>query len=155
MTIDIKTLSGFELFADMTEDELSALASILTPKSFHENDVLIEVDTMGDEIYFIRNGMVGIELDMVGSSGSERIAKLGEGASVGEFILTRKARRSAKVTVLTAVVDTYVTTYEKMMTLFEAKPRIGLMVFRNLSAVLVERLKNTNMALRNAVSIGY
>ena len=59
MTIDIKTLSGFELFADMTEDELSALASILTPKSFHENDVLIEVDTMGDEIYFIRNGMVG------------------------------------------------------------------------------------------------
>ena len=149
-----KDLGIFELFAGLTADELHTLASILSCKTFQEDEILIEVDTMGEEIYFIRTGLVGIEIDMVGNAGSERIAKLGEGSSVGEFILTRKARRSAMATALTPV-ETYMTTYEKMMNLFEAQPRIGLLVFKNLSAVLVERLKNTNMSLRNAVSSGY
>ena len=155
MAVESDTLRRFELFEGMSEEELRLLASALAPKTFHQNDVLIEDDSLGDEIYFICGGLVSIELRMVGNAGSERIAKLGEGSSVGEFILTRKARRSAKVTAVTPRVDTYVTTYEKMMALFERNPRIGFVFFRNLSAVIVERLKNTNMALRNAISVQY
>jgi CRP-like cAMP-binding protein len=151
MSANIIRLRKFPLFEGLDDSDLEDIATLMKTARFEREQYLIKADDLSEEIYFIESGTVSVEVDIVGRPQNEQIAKIIEGQSVGEFILTKKARRSASARALSSV-HAFCTTRTELIHLFEKRPRIGYIVFMNLSAILVDRLKNSNMLVRNIIS---
>lgn len=151
MQIDSKKLQGFRIFENLRDEEYLELASLFEQANIEANENFIKVNEFSHWIYLVLEGSVSVEVHSADSSGIETLAKLGAGEVVGEFVLVKNARRSANARSLTAV-KAYRCESSKLLALFEESPRIGLVVFRNLAELLVDRIRDTNMLARNALA---
>lgn len=144
-------LSETQLCLGLTSDDLVTLASRLREVTIPAGKNFIEHDSCTNQVFVILEGQVEVAIPLVGNRGQTVLAKLGRGETVGEFALIREARRAASSRALTEL-KVLVTESDDLMKLFEVHPRIGYLVFRNLSRIIVDRLVDTNMAVRNVMS---
>ena len=132
-------------------EQVEALAALFTLFTVKMGEDFIKHDERGNEVFIIVQGSVEVEIPLVGQKDTSAIAKLGAGDSVGEFALLREARRSASAhsiaesTLVRAKSD-------EILNLFNSQPAMGYCVCRNLGRILVDRLEDTNMQLRGALS---
>ncbi|MBI5682944.1 MAG: cyclic nucleotide-binding domain-containing protein [Deltaproteobacteria bacterium] len=56
--VDPKTLRGMTFFADLNDDELNAIASIISKKNFKVGDVIFRENEDGPSLYLIKKGEV-------------------------------------------------------------------------------------------------
>ena len=145
-----KEIRQFMLFKELEETDYQTLAEGFTEVTLTGDDYFINYDDTSSEIYLIVEGHVCIELDTVGY-GKEVVANVGPGSTVGEFALAKLGRRSANVRAV-GEVRALKTSAEKLASIFQNRPRMGYVVYRNLAEILVDRLKDTNMLARNALS---
>ena len=134
------------LFADLTADDLAAVAALLRQGSFPAGTTMIAAEHPGQEVYFVVEGTVKVTVDQ--SDGSSLIlAMLGPGAIVGEMGVIRRAHRSATVTTLepTTVLWMYREDFERCL---HAYPDIGV----KLASTLAQRLRLANERLLSFVT---
>ena len=152
MSIDSSILKQYPLFANLSQDEYELLSKYFRPKTVPDKQVFIHANEISHNVYLIISGAVSVELPTPDGGRYEQIAKLGHGDTVGEFILGKEARRSATARAL-GELSMYETSRDELLALFEQQPRIGLHVYRNLSEILVDRIRDTNMLARNALGV--
>lgn len=149
-------LSKAKVCEGLAPEQLASLASLFSLERAELGDHIIEHDEQSKDVFIVCAGQVEVELPLIGAkikTASSAIAKLGPGETVGEFALLRTSRRTATaravsdVTLLRAQADA-------LLQMFEVQPAIGYRIFRNMSRILVERLSDTNMQLRSALSRG-
>jgi glutaminase len=121
------------LLADLSADEIAALAELSTPRRYEAGERIISAGEAANSLFFLQHGMVSVKLPS-----GVRLASLGPGMAFGEMSIIEN-RRSADVWA-----DTAVKCLELPLDAFadyrQLHPQISMKIMKNLSALLARRL---------------
>lgn len=147
----VNLLSAAGLIAGMTPEESELLASIGEDRHFTRGTDILREDSKTRDLFVICVGRVSIRLSLPTESGREEVIyTMREGQIFGELALVDGSPRSATVRAEDEVI-TCAYSYEKLMALLDANPRIGYILMRNLASIISARVRNTNMLWRNSL----
>lgn len=129
----IPLLSGF------STDELWQVAQVIEEVTFYKDETFIEENDVGDALYLVISGEILIH------SGDTEIARVGEGAMIGELALLDGEPRSASVTALSDISLLKIDRgqFEDIM---QANPNAAMGVIK----VLVKRLRENIATTRQS-----
>lgn len=144
MTISIELLQRVPLFANLGEEELAQIANICTKEKAAPNELIIEQNTTGTEMYIIAEGSVDVFIS--GLSNSRSLVMLGKGQVVGEMALIDQGYRSASVRATNGDAVLYRVESEDFYELCKQNNHIGYIVMRNLAVDVAFKLRHRNLA---------
>ncbi|HKJ67778.1 MAG TPA: cyclic nucleotide-binding domain-containing protein [bacterium] len=150
--IDISRLRDINLFEGLSIGELQSIANEGKVLELGRGKTLFEEDNTGRDLYILLDGKIRIEIAVPGgrSERAERIQEINPGEVLGEFSYVDEAPRSA-----TARADRdsrlFFIAAESLDELIERNPSVGYHIMRNIAKTLCERIRNANLALRNAL----
>lgn len=116
--MDIETLRGIPLFAEVDDDGLEVIARLATEFEAPAGRVLAEIGQPGSGLFVIEDGAV--EVDMPDGA----VVELGPGEFFGEVALLTDSPRNARVRALTDVRCLAISRHVFML-LLDAQPRIA------------------------------
>jgi CRP-like cAMP-binding protein/small-conductance mechanosensitive channel len=145
----IKTLRKVELFSQLTDEELRALAERLRYSPFAKGNVITrQGDELSHWLYVIINGEAEVYADL--PNGKRRTVRtLGRGNFFGEMGLLTGAPRSASVIAKTDV-ECYRIDKEVVEEMLHARPSIA----EEISHILVTRRAELDTAMQNLDATG-
>lgn len=143
--------SNFKLLKDVDKENYRLFADELVVASFGAGEKIIQLNDESKEVFFIVSGTVNVEMSRSSQASGERIAKLRQGDTVGDFSLVRKGKVTANI-----ISDTDVVAYricsDKLAEILAQNPEVGMLIYRNLSTILVDRLIDANFITRHTLS---
>jgi CRP/FNR family transcriptional regulator, cyclic AMP receptor protein len=143
--VDSHLLSDVELFAELSPEQLSAIAAAGETRTLYRNDVLFTEDEEADELFVVVSGRIAIANKSV--DGRESMMALMErGDLFGEMALFDKLRRSAEARALETS-SVIAIPYGPLRELYEQQPSLLWKVV----ALLAGRIRNTDEALADSV----
>jgi len=129
----MKTLRRVELFSQMTDEELKALAERLRYAPFAKGNIISKQGSTAHWLYIIINGETEVYLETPGG-GKRTIRTLGKGSFFGEMGMMTGAPRAASVVAKTDV-ECYRVDKEMFEEILRARPSIA----DEMSHILVSR----------------
>ena len=105
MSISIDLLKRVPLFAKLGAEELAQIALICTEEKASPNELVIEQNTTGTEMYIIAEGSMDVFIS--GLNNSRSLVVLGQGQVVGEMALIDQGYRSGSELVTNADATLY------------------------------------------------
>ena len=147
-------LHKFQLFKGVDKRSLAKLEEKMTIRNYKKNDVVIEENSEGNELYVLLKGEVTISkaLTLSTAQAQENMSKNKALIHLksewypffGEFaMIEENAKRTASVYASTDC-TMGIFTREDLMSYMDDHPKCGYYIFQNIARVLGERLKNTN-----------
>ncbi len=133
-------------FADFTDDEIATIFKLSQKKKFIQGEYVIREGTAGSKMYVIITGKVSVQHDANGQD--IEIDQIGPGSCVGEMAIIDKLERSASVIALEPTLAIAIN--ETVLRL--ANPAICLKLYRNLAAMLSERLRANDRRFKELVA---
>ncbi len=136
-------LRNVSLFSDLPEDDLQAISSLATTRTYPKNTIIISEGDDSDSLYAILTGKVKVFLS--DDDGREIIINiLGEGQYFGELALLDDSPRSASVMTIeeTKLAVISKSAFEDCLT---RNPVLALRIIRELSA----RLRNLTQNVKS------
>lgn len=151
MTSHLDLLKRSDAFAGLSDAQLEKLTALAQPVQFAEGDVLLEEDQRGTRFFLITEGRVEVVVRApFEGKQPQSLATIKAGEVVGELALVDGFLRSATGVALEGV-EALAFDNADVKTLMETEPAIGYRVMRNLAGQLAQRIRTTNMKLRNAL----
>ncbi len=145
----VKLLAGFELFKDLGEAQLQAIANTTVEEKFSENQEIFHEHSTASDIYILTEGRVQI-VGQLGKTDSATIHMIVPGKLFGEFAFIDGEPRSA-----TAIANKESTVLkiqrDALYAAFEADSLLGFIVMRNLARILARRIRQTGHELRSSL----
>lgn len=149
-----ETVSGFKIFEGLSMEELSKVMPLCVEKTFDVDEVIIEEDSKGSDIYIILEGRVNVEIKMPSSescgSSNRRLTTLRDGEVLGEMSFLEGGRRSACAIALDKILALKING-KKLYELFDEDNHIGYLIMRNISSILAQRLCDVNFRWRDNI----
>jgi CRP/FNR family transcriptional regulator, cyclic AMP receptor protein len=143
-SISLNVLKRVQLFAHLTEEELSLLANICRQVLAAPHELIIEQNTTGTEMYVVAEGSV--EVFIRGLADARSLVVLGRGQVIGEMALIDQGYRSASVRATGEPVTLYVIERNHFYALCQQNNHIGFIVMRNLAIDIAFKLRHRNLA---------
>ena len=146
--VDAAVLKSVDLFQGLNAEQLVTIAAIGVERPYEAGNVIFSEGEPGEEIFVVCWGSVRISKFIPGS-GEEALSVLNAGASLGEMMLVEResSTRSAHAIAHTACI-LGVLPRNSFRTLLDGRPDIAALVYRQLSATLAVRLRETNDRFR-------
>ncbi len=144
MSISINLLKRVQLFANLTSEELAAVADICTAVQSASQEVIIHQNTTGTEMYIIAAGSV--EVFIQGVDNARSLVVLGRGQVIGEMALIDQGYRSASVKATREGATLYLIERSRFYELCDQNNHIGFIVMRNLAIDIAFKLRHRNLA---------
>ena len=144
MSISIDLLKRVPLFAKLGTEELAQIALICTEETASPNELIIEQNTTGTEMYIIAEGSMDVFIS--GLNNSRSLVVLGKGQVIGEMALIDQGYRSASVRTTNEDVVLYRVESKDFYELCEQNNHIGYIVMRNLAVDVAFKLRHRNLA---------
>ena len=149
--MDVDLLKQAQIFADLEQDELEAVAEICSELSFKFGQRIFKEGEPGNRLYIVQEGEVRISREVPGS-GEEALTVLKPGACFGEMAVFDRSERST---------DAYANVDCKLVTITRADFEIlvdfnrdlAYKVLWNVVRMLCERLRVTNDNLRSFLAM--
>ncbi|MEE8483610.1 MAG: serine/threonine-protein kinase [Nitrospinota bacterium] len=128
----------YVFFSDFTEEELFSIFKLSGKEVFKKDEHIIKEGTSGTKMYIIISGKVLIYKNVEGKK--MNLKKMGVGNCIGEMSIIDRMPRSASVialehTALIAINETV---------LRLSNPKLALKLYRNLAAMISEKLRVTD-----------
>lgn len=142
---EVEILRNIPLFAHIAPSKLKLLAFTSERLVFHADQVLFHQGEPGDAAYIVLQGEADVIVDS--PTGPLTVAKLARNAIVGEIAILCDVPRTATVKAASELVTLRISK-ELFFRLIVEFPQIGIEIMR----VLAERLENTTIQLREALS---
>jgi SulP family sulfate permease len=141
-------LAEIELFRALHPPEsLAAIHSCATTRSVDAGGAIFQQGDRGDELFLIRRGAVRIELP-VGKDRHRTLAYFGRGNFFGEMGFLDPRPRSANA-VATVKTDLFVLERTAFDQICQERPLLAETILGRIAAVLANRLRRTDVELRN------
>ena len=137
-------LKRVQLFANLDQSELEALAAICQEVSFAPGELIIRQNTTGKEMYIVAEGSV--EVFIQGLDNERSLVVLGKGQVIGEMALIDQGYRSASVRTTRKGAKLYLIESEAFYQLCHENNHIGFVVMRNLATDIAFKLRHRNLA---------
>jgi len=137
---------NYLFFSDFTDEELFSIFKLSGKEKYAAADVIVQEGTSGTKMYIIVSGSVTITKDMHGKRVD--LKKLTEGDCFGELSIIDKMPRSASVianepTVVVAINE---------VALRLSNPEVCLKLYRNLAAIISEKLRWSDARVYNLLT---
>lgn len=145
-----RLLAKCELFASLEPAQLGAIAGLCREVTYARDSEIFAEESAGTELYIIPAGRVGIELNLGPDGRHERITVVKDCEAFGELALLDGYRRSARAVALDDL-DLLVLDRDKLLALMRDDPRLGMAIMSAFARILARKLRDTNLALRNAL----
>jgi len=133
---------NYELFKDLTEQELSVLLPLLKHRSYLRTEVIVHAGDDARELFFLARGHVSVTVTLV-SGATRRLAAFSAGMAFGEMAIIDRAPRSANIVADTDV-DCDLMDVEAFEKLGISYPAIKIKLLENLSLGLCRKLRKVN-----------
>jgi CRP-like cAMP-binding protein len=128
--IDLKQLREISFFVDLTDDELTVLAKIMSEKSFKTGETIFSESQDGESVYVLKKGEVkACKTAPDGEAFTLMIMK--DGDIFGEMSFLDGRPRSATVVAISEV-ETFVLERKDFEALIDEHPRVIYKVMRNI-----------------------
>ncbi len=138
----LQVLGQVPIFENLTPKELKDLARLTHERSYKANEPVFKKLAPGEGMYVILKGTVEIK----DPDSNTTFATLGSGDFFGELALLDEEPRSA-MAVATEASELVGFFRTDLLTLMKRGPELGNKILLNLSRVLGERLRRTNLEL--------
>ena len=138
----LQVLGEVPIFENLTPKELKDLARLTHERSYKANEPVFKKLAPGEGMYVILKGTVEIK----DPDSNTTFATLGSGDFFGELALLDEEPRSA-MAVATEASELVGFFRTDLLTLMKRGPELGNKILLNLSRVLGERLRRTNLEL--------
>ena len=136
-------LKRVQLFTTLSHEELDQIAAICTEKVIASDELIIEQNTTGANMYIIADGAV--EVFIQGMDESRSLVVLGKGQVIGEMALIDQGYRSASVRATRKGATVYLIENQAFYNLCQQNNHIGFVVMRNLAIDLAFKLRHRNL----------
>ena len=139
----------FEIFNDMTSQELSLIEGLLGMEGFPAGCKMIEQGSDPESIYLLTKGSVSIIYNSSNNSDDQlhqRIAAFGPGVSFGELAVVDCSKRTADVWA-DEDVTCYTLSLDNLRMLESSSSAIHAKIIRNILIINIDRLRRTNQEL--------
>lgn len=134
-------LKQIPLFSKLADDDIREIASKLDHRRYHRNEVILWQGGLGEGIYFIKSGIVGISRLSPHTQSAQTLAYLQEGDLLGEYSLLSEQNAVASATASAlSEVDVLLMKRDDFLALLDRHPQIAV----ELARLLVQRLVSTN-----------
>ena len=149
---DVKQLSLYPLFKDLSEKELKLILAIVKKDKLDSGSLIIKEDDYGDDLYLLEEGVVDIHKTLTivtskhdfGTKERTLIRLTGDDhCYFGEMALLGDGKRSATVKAVTEC-KLGIIKNSDFLKLCEKEPRIGYIVLTNIALILSDYLRKTN-----------
>jgi CRP-like cAMP-binding protein len=135
-----KLAEKVKAFHGLAPAEIGEILARAEKCTFDPGVAIVKEGNTGPHMYIILEGEARVTKK--GRDGEVELARLSAPDSFGEMALVDKAVRSATVSA-----DTFCVLVRLDDKSFQDKPEIGLKIYRNIAAVLTERLRNADELL--------
>lgn len=147
-------ISGFKIFKGLSPEELDEIIPLCIEEKFNEDEVIIEEDSKGSDIYIILKGRVSVEIrtfspQPLGNS-SRLLSMLREGEVLGEISFLEGKRRSARAIAMDKL-SVLIIDGKKLYKLFNRNNHLGYLIMRNIGSILAQRLCDINFRWRDNI----
>ncbi len=140
-------LAEIELFQNLNPAFLGELAQCVEERNYQDGDTIFRAGDHGDEIYFVRRGVVKILLQM--SVGKARhLASFGRGDFFGDMSFVDTEVRSADA-IAASEVDLYSLSRERFEEVLKTDPALGRDFYAALVRALALRFRSVHAELRS------
>jgi small-conductance mechanosensitive channel len=129
-----RALRGVDIFAPLSDDELTSLAPMLRHALFTKGEVITRQGAQAHWLYILTSGRAVIEVCATENGPCRRLAEVEPGGFFGEMGLLTGARRAASVIALTDC-ECYRLDKEAFRTVLERRPEIA----KAMSPILADR----------------
>ena len=146
LDLRLETLSNIPMFRYLQYNELLKVFARMTHMALPENVQIIEEGTAGDDMYVIITGEARVH------SKDATIATLKPGDHFGEMTLIDKSPRSASVTTTTPATLLKINR-KNFFALIQREANTAKKILWNFLQVLIFRLRQTNMNLKDALEV--
>lgn len=141
-------LEDFEIFTDHQDDTLAELRQLLREKTLHQDEIVFQAGEPSDEIYFITQGEVRIEIMGAGVH-PYHVATLGPGEFFGEMAFLDAEPRSARARANSEPVRLLSLSRQEFNAFVETRHRrLGMTVTMGLARQLAKRLRTANREIQ-------
>lgn len=143
-------VAKLEIFQGLSAAEIDSLIALCREATYESGDVIFEEGTDGDELFIMPQGRVSVEIRLGGDVVTERIYQVRDNEAFGELALVDGYRRSARARAMENI-RLLVLSRKDLLPLMNRQNHLGFVIMGNLSRILAAKLRDTNIALRNAL----
>ena len=139
-------LKKIEFFADLTEEELSAVQEICREENYRKGDLIFTEDTSAEHLYVLKSGKISIDIKVAGGdylsvlTVSHFAEPFGWSALVAPFKFTASARCMEDSIIFS--IDGW-----KLLGLIERDYRMGFHIMRRIAKIISARVRDTRLQL--------
>jgi CRP/FNR family transcriptional regulator, cyclic AMP receptor protein len=148
MSIENDSLRAICFLRELSDDELSQFASMLTLQKCKSGERILEEGTEPHFFYIIADGFVHVRRRS--NTREMLLARLGAGAFFGEINLFDPGVATASVYAMSPT-RLAVISYEQFLAFMEANPRAGYKIASSLMGEMARRLRSTSARLVHSV----
>ncbi len=147
----MQQLFKVKMFDGLNDEDLSTIQWVGEERTIETDKIVFEENSPGECFYVLLEGLVEIVVaNPVKKEEPISLAKITSHEVFGEFCLFDDSPRSATARTM-AKSRLLEFGKEDILSLFEQKPRIGMVVMKNAGNILCTRLRDTDMGLRNSL----
>jgi CRP-like cAMP-binding protein len=150
--MDTEKIMAFDLFNNLTNEEVTEVLSLGRELAIEKGDRIIEESSPTFDLFVLLDGKVVVEFEITDyesdTSVTLQLVHLKAGDVIGEIAFLEKHNRTASVT---AVEKTRIIKFDggRLHELFGRNSLIGYLIMQNLALILIERLKRSNLEWLN------
>ena len=135
----------FELFHHLTPAEIAAVTTLLQPRGYQRNEVILHAGDEARELFLLTRGSASVLIPLA-SGAKKRLATFAAGMAFGEMAIIDRAPRSAMI-VADSEVECHLLKLEDFERLGQTHPGIKIKLLENLSLGLCRKLRKANREL--------
>lgn len=144
--MDPTQLRAVSFLRSLTDEELTAFASLLTPRNFAPREQIIEEGTPVQALYLVCDGIVHIR--RLAQTRELLLGRLGVGGFFGEINLFDPGVATASIYAMKPTQVAFVD-YEALRTFMSAQPSAGYKMVSGMMTEMARRLRQTSTRLVN------
>jgi glutaminase len=137
--------ADYEIFAGLSADEITAVASLLERRHYPAGARVIEIGAEASEFYIVVRGRISARIPLPDGS-CRRLATFSGGMVFGELAAIDGAPRSAEI-VADSDIECDVFSVASFRKLGETHPRVKIVLLQNFTLLLCRRLRKANREL--------
>jgi CRP/FNR family transcriptional regulator len=150
---NLTSFDNMPLFNGLSKAEINEFMKIAVERSFKKGDVIFYEHAEGNELFILVEGSVSIQLVAVPDEDKVPILTLRSGDIFGELAIIDSGPRSATV-VCEEDVRVMLINKNDLDPLFEKDNHLGMVIYRNISLIVCDRIRKTNVKLVNNITWG-
>lgn len=149
--VDAQALRSFSIFSELSRQQAEKLNHHLHERRFQAGEVIFDRGQNGHALYLIRAGDVSVQY--WNGKTDQEVARLATGDFFGEVaLLCDEVGRTAKVVALTEC-RCLALFRESLNHISIRDPALGVLVYREISSALAQRLSNITKSIDGEVKV--